>query len=46
MSRIAKWKIDKTKVKVVFRLQFHATHVSGVSACFSIYFCWLVDLRH
>ncbi|KAI7980926.1 hypothetical protein LOK49_Contig92G00018 [Camellia lanceoleosa] len=27
MSRIAKWKIEKTKVKVVFRLQFHATHV-------------------
>lgn len=28
MSRITKWKIEKTKVKVVFRLQFHATHVS------------------
>ncbi|WOL09418.1 sporulation-specific protein 15-like [Canna indica] len=27
MSRIPKWKIEKTKVKVVFRLQFHATHV-------------------
>ncbi|KAL5779601.1 hypothetical protein ACOSQ2_010338 [Xanthoceras sorbifolium] len=27
MSRIAKWKLDKTKVKVVFRLQFHATHI-------------------
>lgn len=28
MSRISKWKLEKTKVKVVFRLQFHATHVS------------------
>lgn len=27
MSRIPKWKNEKTKVKVVFRLQFHATHV-------------------
>ncbi|KAA8522525.1 hypothetical protein F0562_013114 [Nyssa sinensis] len=27
MSRIAKWKLEKTKVKVVFRLQFHATHI-------------------
>ncbi|XWS25241.1 hypothetical protein CRYUN_Cryun27aG0052500 [Craigia yunnanensis] len=27
MSRIAKWKIEKTKIKVVFRLQFHATHI-------------------
>ncbi|KAI8015949.1 hypothetical protein LOK49_LG05G02907 [Camellia lanceoleosa] len=27
MSRVAKWKLEKTKVKVVFRLQFHATHV-------------------
>ncbi|XP_009409150.2 sporulation-specific protein 15 [Musa acuminata AAA Group] len=27
MSRIPKWKIEKTKVKVVFRLQFHATHI-------------------
>ncbi|GAV59299.1 LOW QUALITY PROTEIN: NT-C2 domain-containing protein, partial [Cephalotus follicularis] len=27
MSRIAKWKVEKTKVKVVFRLQFHATHI-------------------
>ncbi|KAL6296933.1 hypothetical protein ACE6H2_005075 [Prunus campanulata] len=27
MSRITKWKLEKTKVKVVFRLQFHATHV-------------------
>ncbi|XP_010261173.1 PREDICTED: golgin subfamily A member 4-like [Nelumbo nucifera] len=27
MSRIAKWKLEKTKIKVVFRLQFHATHV-------------------
>ncbi|KAL4197595.1 hypothetical protein AMTRI_Chr04g189050 [Amborella trichopoda] len=27
MSRIGKWKTEKTKVKVVFRLQFHATHV-------------------
>ncbi|CAL1362775.1 unnamed protein product [Linum trigynum] len=27
MSRITKWKTEKTKVKVVFRLQFHATHV-------------------
>lgn len=28
MSRLAKWKLEKAKVKVVFRLQFHATHVS------------------
>ncbi|XP_075522940.1 uncharacterized protein LOC142555751 [Primulina tabacum] len=27
MSKITKWKLEKTKVKVVFRLQFHATHV-------------------
>lgn len=27
MSRATKWKLDKTKVKVVFRLQFHATHI-------------------
>ncbi|XP_072977903.1 uncharacterized protein [Typha angustifolia] len=27
MSRIPKWKVEKTKVKVVFRLQFHATHI-------------------
>ncbi|KAG7592583.1 NT-type C2 domain [Arabidopsis thaliana x Arabidopsis arenosa] len=27
MSRLAKWKLEKAKVKVVFRLQFHATHV-------------------
>ncbi|CAM8981599.1 unnamed protein product [Rhodiola kirilowii] len=27
MSRLAKWKYEKIKVKVVFRLQFHATHV-------------------
>ncbi|KAI4321151.1 hypothetical protein MLD38_034569 [Melastoma candidum] len=27
MSRISKWKPEKTKVKVVFRLQFHATHI-------------------
>ncbi|KAI3996346.1 hypothetical protein MKX01_026814 [Papaver californicum] len=27
MSRIAKWKLEKTKVKVVFRLQFHATNI-------------------
>ncbi|KAK8704346.1 hypothetical protein V6N13_047973 [Hibiscus sabdariffa] len=27
MSRIVKWKIEKTKIKVVFRLQFHATHI-------------------
>ncbi|KAL2503784.1 fbd [Abeliophyllum distichum] len=27
MSRITKWKLEKTKVKAVFRLQFHATHV-------------------
>ncbi|KAG6579019.1 hypothetical protein SDJN03_23467, partial [Cucurbita argyrosperma subsp. sororia] len=27
MSRIAKWKLEKTKVKVVFRLQFYATHI-------------------
>ncbi|KAL6962630.1 hypothetical protein U1Q18_037589 [Sarracenia purpurea var. burkii] len=27
MSRVGKWKLEKTKVKVVFRLQFHATHI-------------------
>ncbi|CAI9777978.1 unnamed protein product [Fraxinus pennsylvanica] len=27
MSRITKWKLEKTKVKAVFRLQFHATDV-------------------
>ncbi|XXG39076.1 hypothetical protein AAC387_Pa01g0129 [Persea americana] len=27
MSKITKWKPEKTKVKVVFRLQFHATHI-------------------
>ncbi|KAG6602046.1 hypothetical protein SDJN03_07279, partial [Cucurbita argyrosperma subsp. sororia] len=27
MSRNAKWKLEKTRVKVVFRLQFHATHI-------------------
>ncbi|XVE95362.1 hypothetical protein REPUB_Repub02eG0090400 [Reevesia pubescens] len=27
MSRITKWKFEKTKIKVVFRLQFHATHI-------------------
>ncbi|KAK3153539.1 hypothetical protein QOZ80_2BG0176770 [Eleusine coracana subsp. coracana] len=27
MSRLPKWKIEKTKVKVVFRLQFHATNI-------------------
>ncbi|XP_027904494.1 putative leucine-rich repeat-containing protein DDB_G0290503 [Vigna unguiculata] len=27
MSRVTRWKIEKTKVKVVFRLQFHATHI-------------------
>lgn len=27
MSRVTKWKLEKTKVKVVFRLQFHATHI-------------------
>ncbi|KAG8091434.1 hypothetical protein GUJ93_ZPchr0012g21146 [Zizania palustris] len=27
MSRVRKWKIEKAKVKVVFRLQFHATNV-------------------
>ncbi|MFS7976774.1 putative NT-type C2 domain-containing protein [Helianthus anomalus] len=27
MSRIGKWKIEKAKVKVVFRLQFHATNI-------------------
>ncbi|XP_006354031.1 putative leucine-rich repeat-containing protein DDB_G0290503 [Solanum tuberosum] len=26
MSRITKWKLEKNKVKVVFRLQFNATH--------------------
>ncbi|ONK75493.1 uncharacterized protein A4U43_C03F17480 [Asparagus officinalis] len=27
MSRVPKWKVEKAKVKVVFRLQFHATHI-------------------
>ncbi|KAJ4820312.1 sporulation-specific protein [Rhynchospora pubera] len=27
MSKVPKWKIEKTKVKVVFRLQFYATHI-------------------
>ncbi|CAH9128270.1 unnamed protein product [Cuscuta epithymum] len=27
MSRNTKWKLEKNKVKVVFRLQFHATHI-------------------
>ncbi|XP_062098940.1 COP1-interactive protein 1 isoform X2 [Humulus lupulus] len=27
MSRVTRWKLEKTKVKVVFRLQFHATHI-------------------
>lgn len=27
MSRVARWKVEKTKVKVVFRLQFNATHI-------------------
>uniref|UniRef100_A0A0E0EX00 C2 NT-type domain-containing protein n=1 Tax=Oryza meridionalis TaxID=40149 RepID=A0A0E0EX00_9ORYZ len=27
MSRVPKWKIEKAKVKVVFRLQFHATNI-------------------
>ncbi|KAG9153112.1 hypothetical protein Leryth_012365 [Lithospermum erythrorhizon] len=27
MSKITKWKLEKTKVKVVFRLQFHASHI-------------------
>ncbi|KAK9740749.1 hypothetical protein RND81_03G057600 [Saponaria officinalis] len=27
MSRNTRWKLEKTKVKVVFRLQFHATHI-------------------
>ncbi|KAG6786239.1 hypothetical protein POTOM_007836 [Populus tomentosa] len=27
MSRITKWELEKTKVKVVFRLQFHATQI-------------------
>ncbi|XP_076890810.1 uncharacterized protein LOC143542019 isoform X2 [Bidens hawaiensis] len=27
MSRVAKWKVEKAKVKVVFRLQFHASHI-------------------
>ncbi|XP_076947912.1 uncharacterized protein LOC143619989 [Bidens hawaiensis] len=27
MSRVAKWKVEKAKVKAVFRLQFHATHI-------------------
>ncbi|XP_021729476.1 GRIP and coiled-coil domain-containing protein 2-like [Chenopodium quinoa] len=27
MSRVSKWKLEKTKVKVVFRLQFQCTHI-------------------
>ncbi|KAF5199742.1 Myosin heavy chain-related protein [Thalictrum thalictroides] len=27
MSRTYKWKLEKIKVKVVFRLQFHATNI-------------------
>lgn len=27
MSRITNWKLEKAKVKVVFRLQFHASHI-------------------
>nr|GEX51461.1 hypothetical protein [Tanacetum cinerariifolium] len=27
MSKVTKWKPEKAKVKVVFRLQFHATHI-------------------
>ncbi|KAK9073006.1 hypothetical protein SSX86_007328 [Deinandra increscens subsp. villosa] len=27
MSRTTRWKLEKTKVKVVFRLQFHATNI-------------------
>ncbi|KAJ3673769.1 hypothetical protein LUZ60_005761 [Juncus effusus] len=27
MSKVPKWKVEKNKVKVVFRLQFHATHL-------------------
>ncbi|KAJ4841028.1 hypothetical protein Tsubulata_030986 [Turnera subulata] len=27
MSKFTKWKFEKSKVKVVFRLQFHATHI-------------------
>ncbi|GAB4861019.1 hypothetical protein Ancab_036181 [Ancistrocladus abbreviatus] len=27
MSSVTKWKLEKAKVKVVFRLQFHATHI-------------------
>ncbi|XP_062205036.1 COP1-interactive protein 1-like [Phragmites australis] len=30
MSRVPKWKIEKTKVKVVFRLQFHATNIPSI----------------
>lgn len=37
MSRVAKWKLEKTKVKVVFRLQFHATHVCFI-VCYLIYY--------
>lgn len=44
MSRITKWKLEKTKVKVVFRLQFHATHVSyGVDRKFALL---LVPVAH
>ncbi|MCE3215152.1 hypothetical protein HAX54_001000 [Datura stramonium] len=40
MSRITKWKLEKNKVKVVFRLQFNATHIpqSGWDKLF-ISFC-------
>ncbi|MFS8015781.1 hypothetical protein Hanom_Chr15g01360721 [Helianthus anomalus] len=27
MSRVSKWKIEKAKVKGVFRLRFHATNL-------------------
>lgn len=41
MSRVAKWKLEKTKVKVVFRLQFHATHVRMFALYdFNAVHCW------
>lgn len=36
MSRITKWKLEKNKVKVVFRLQFNATHVRSNTFYFNL----------
>ena len=46
MSRVTRWKNEKTKVKVVFRLQFHATHVrfdlNNVNICLAVA-CYYLD---